>query len=138
MKTRWFVLLAALSVLTLAGYFFLNEETGNKPQEPAKRDLVISQTTVQGMLNATFLYENGTFLVVNEFPDLSVREPLQCYEGEISGGTYDSFISYLTSANFMELEASQWSWKCLRETTPTFFVKAHTALVQLLIIRVTH
>lgn len=107
MKLRWFVLLAVLSGLTLAAYFFLNQETGNKPTELVKRDMVVSQSTVQGMLNATYLFEDGTFLIINEFPDLSDREPSQCIEGEVTSDAYDSFISYLASANFMDLEVSQ-------------------------------
>ena len=107
MKLRWFVLLAVLSGLTLAGYFFLNQETGYEPTELEKRNLVVSQSTVQGMLNATYLYEDGTFLIINEFPDLSDREPSQCFEGEVTTDAYGSFIGYLTSTNFMDLEVAQ-------------------------------
>ena len=107
MNLRWLVLLAVLSGLTLAGYFFLNQKTRYKPPELVKRDLVVSQSTVQGMLNATYLYEDGTFLVINEFPDLSAAEPSQCYEGKITSDAYDSFIGYLASTNYMDLEVSQ-------------------------------
>ncbi len=107
MNLRWFVLLAVFSGLTLAGYYFLNQEKGYEPTELEKRNLVVSQSTVQGMLNATYLYEDGTFLIINEFPGLSDREPSQCFEGEITIDAYDSFIGYLASKNFMDLVMSQ-------------------------------
>lgn len=107
MKLKFYILiLVIIGILLVVSLFYFYWFKGEvQIQEIEKQNLVISQYSIQGMLIATYLFEDRTFLKINEFRIEELRS--NCYEGEISSDEYNSFIQFVKSKGFFDIKITQ-------------------------------
>ena len=99
------IIIIVLGLIAWGGYSLLK-----KPKEEAadfSKNLIVSQSSMQGMLSATYLFENRSFININELTQISGSEEPQCYEGKISSEAYNSFMEFIKSSGFFDTRITQ-------------------------------
>lgn len=100
------IIIIVLGLIVWGGYSLL-KKTKDKEVADLSKNLIISQSSMQGMLSATYLFEDGSFININELTQISGSEEPQCYEGEISSEAYNLFIEFIKSNNFFDTKITQ-------------------------------
>ncbi len=112
------VVIGIIIGILLLGFLFyfilLNNDGVIKKSEIEKKDFIASKMSVQGMLDAVYLFEDRKFLIIHQ---LDFKEP-QCYESKISSEEYNSFIRFIESKDFFDTKITQLNdWNLLCEGT---------------------
>ena len=76
-------------------------------EETDKKILLESTFSGFGMSSTIYLYEDKSFLLIDETGPMQEEEPIGCYEGELSAEDYNSFIDYFESKDFFNLKIKQ-------------------------------